>query len=847
MKKSLRMLGILASLVLPICSFSQCASGYSQASLNWDYLDYFPSAGNGTYTGLSHSQTQKFAFGTQKLTITHNYTGSNAAGETAGSTAEAGSYGAGEEVQYLGDGVITYTFQTAVQNVKFSIYDIDYNQKITVTALDGATARNITMAKLSGTVLTIAGSGTASASATAGATSAVALSSTDGTINVDITGPVTSFMITVTQTDVKTSGPASGKEDGSFYISDLTACSPGSFPSNYFVVSKPFTNQPGYVLTVRNDSIYYVNPADGKARFLFYDPGHSNINSVAYDPVNHFVYYVFSLTGASGTTNETNKVLRRYDYNMDTLGVVMNDVTALLPTFNVGVESGAAAFYDGALYLGIEASSSSSYESIIWKIEFNASFAPVAASQVYGITGAGHDWADIGITNGILYDFDGSSTASDFYHVNLMTRAVTNYAPLGGLIPRQTAIDWNEQVYNVGQPSSGTTGTIAPYLYNGGINTSVQKTISFNGVNVTGSWGDAAEAFKPKSDFGDAPASYDPDPNAPALHEVNTNLRLGATADIEWSKNTSANATLDGGDEDGLPFVKILSNSGNYYTDLNVFNNTGANATVCAWIDLNMNGIFEPGEGTTNTVASSASMQTIQLFWPSVVTSLTNNSYTFLRIRISSEANGMTIANSTGYFYDGEVEDYYLVVNDVVLDMKLQEFAASKISESGVKLQWDVLGEEAGTTYELQRSIDGQKWSVINQQVATLNDVDASYTYMDNSPEKPVSFYRLMYTDIRGRTRYSAIRKVQFMILESFSLFPNPSSDLTHIKIESAAPSIAQIRLIDISGKVIYNEQIMVRKGLNSFELPVQPMSSGYYTVQLEIQDQLFNKKLIIR
>ncbi len=847
MKQSLRMLGILASLVLPISSFSQCASGYSQASLNWDYLDYFPSAGNGTYTGLSHSQTQKFAFGTQKLTITHNYTGSNAAGETDGSTAETGSYGSGEEVQYVGDGIVTYTFQSAVQNIKFSIYDIDYNQKVTVTALDGATTRNITMAKVSGTVLTIAGSGTASASATAGATSAVALSSTDGTINVDITGPVTSFTITVTQTNVKTSGPASGKEDGSFYVSDLTACSPGSFPSNYFNVSKPFTNQPGYVLTVRNDSIYYVNPADGKARYLFYDPGHSNINSVAYDPVNHFVYYVFSLTGSNGTTNETNKVLRRYDYNMDTLGVVMNDVTALLPTFNVGVESGAAAFYDGALYLGIEASSSSSYESIIWKIEFNSSFAPVSASQVYGITGSGHDWADIGITNGILYDFDGSATAPDFYHVNLMTRAVTNYSPLGGLIPRQTAIDWNDQVYNVGQPSSGTTGTIAPYLYNGGINTSVQKTISYNGANVTGSWGDAAEAFKPKADFGDAPASYDPDPDAPALHEVNPNLRLGATVDIEWSKNTSANASLDGSDEDGLPFVKILSNSGNYYTDLNVFNNTGANATVCAWIDLNMNGIFEPGEGTTNTVPSSASMQTIQLFWPSVVTSLTNNSYTFLRIRISSEANGMTTANSTGYFYDGEVEDYYLVVNDVVLDMKLQEFTATKINESGVQLLWNVLGEEAGTTYELQRSIDGQNWFAINRQVATLHDADVRYTYVDNDPEKPVSMYRLMYTDIRGRTRFSTIKKIQFMMLESFSLYPNPTSDLAHIRLESAAQSLAQIRVIDISGKLVFHEQIMVKKGLNNFELPVQQLSSGYYTLQLEVQDQLFNKKLIIR
>lgn len=98
-----------------------------------------------------------------------------------------------------------------------------------------------------------------------------------------------------------------------------------------------------------------------------------------------------------------------------------------------------------------------------------------------------------------------------------------------------------------------------PYNYNGTVNAAQNYTVTLNGVPPSGSWGDCSEAFRPLCDFGDAPASYDPDPWSPAVHERDTALRIGPTFDREWNKISSLPADADGADEDGLAFVPILS------------------------------------------------------------------------------------------------------------------------------------------------------------------------------------------------------------------------------------------------------------------------------------------------
>jgi hypothetical protein len=849
MKTCLRFL-LGALLVQSASAYAQCSSGYSTASLNWDYLDFLdPSFPQNT---LALCQNQRFAFGTQTVTVTTTF-GNSASplskivGENSTITAKTGTYStAGDDVQFMGDGRITFTFDNAVSNLKFSLYDIDYKQKVTVTALNGISPTLVSLAKVSGTVLTIAPVGQPSMSSSATAsTNAVQTGSTDGTINVDIAGPITSFTITTTLTGTDTQGKPDTQEDGSFWLSDIQACTSGSFPSDYRSVAQPWAGMPSYVITALDNQVYYVDPATGKARFLFQDPGTNNINSVAYDPVKHYIYYNYSLTGSPAT----DKALRRYDYNMDTMGIVTNDIGALLniPIYDNGVESGGASFYNGSLYLGIEGNGTNGTngrESKVWKIDFNASGFPVAACQVYGIDGTNHDWGDFGVTNGTLYDFDAKAGFDNLYVIQLFSRIAT--VPTAPASPKQTAIDWQENLYNIGNTGSTNpnTGYVATYSAAGVEGT--PHTITVNGVAISGSWGDGAESFKPKLDFGDALSSYDPNPLTPAMHEKDTALHLGPAESIEWDKTSSALANADAND-DGLPYVQILTTSGNYYTDLDVYNNSGSNATVCAWIDFNGNGVFDASEGITKTVSTSPASQRIQLFWTGVVTSLSNNSFTYLRIRITSASNGMTASNPTGYFYNGEVEDYYLMVNSIALPLRLKDFSVQKKNEQQVNLHWDIENDDVGTKYGVQRSIDGRTWKTIDERLGNAKG-DTSYSYSDQSPSKPFSWYRLELSETSNKTTYSEVKKIGFSVVRSFTVFPNPASETSQVQIETVAPGFAALQLRDVNGKVVNRQDHLLKTGKNILPLTsFNKLNEGVYTVHLSLEGNVYTTKLIIR
>ena len=884
---------ILSALVLSLImntSVAQCPGGYTKASLNWDYLDYFSYTGN--YTSANYyltsnllSRTQNFAFGTQRLAIVHNYSDANSLGENATHTGEAGSYGDGDgntvndmDIQFRSNGTITVTFENAVQNVRFSIYDIDNSQAVQVTASNGILPTPVTMARVSGTSLTIN-----ALTATATASSARFDNTVTNTaINVDIAGPVTSFTIAVTNTGTCTSFCGSGgTEDGSFWISDISACinttiSP-NFPSNYYNISRPFTGQPAYVLHSFDKSVYAVNPANGVTKLLFTDPA-GNINSMGYDPYNRILYYVYSLTASPGT----NKALKKYDFNTGTISTVLADITTIgipvvtataamgsSPIYGAGVESGAAAFYNGALYLGIETGNkrlsgglavsnpNSLREAVIWRIDFNASNIPYRSSQVFAMPiddGATllHDWSDFVITNGILYDFDGAgyptTTQTGIYHYNLLTGATTTHLSPASFAPGQPTVGWNNNLYQLHALAGATPVNpyIAPYNGNGTIGTRLTLTSTPMYTPAQPSLGDAAEGFRPLADFGDAPASYDTDPLAPAVHEIDANLRIGNAETIEWNKTSSSAANVDGAD-DGLTFVRILNLSGgNYQTDVNVFNNTGTNATLAAWVDFNADGVFQPGEGISQTVVTNAATQTASLFWTGVSQNLPNNSNTFLRIRITSAANGMTTANPTGYFSNGETEDYQVPVNLTPLAVNTTSFTAKKSSSDKVLVAWKATGVQPNTVYELQRSGEGRAWRTIDRKTYGSNPA-VFYSYIDAHPLRPSSYYRLKYTEPDGTTYYTEAEQISFSFDNAVHVYPIPASNQVHIHLVVNEKGKAVASILDISGKVIHLENVQLEKGSNRILMPLPLVPDGFYTLRLQTLNKIYMEKLLLR
>ncbi len=80
-------------------------------------------------------------------------------------------------------------------------------------------------------------------------------------------------------------------------------------------------------------------------------------------------------------------------------------------------------------------------------------------------------------------------------------------------------------------------------------------------------------------------------------------------------------------------------------------------------------------------------------------------------------------------------------------------------------------------------------------------------------------------------------------------LYPNPSSSFESVSLdfESAIITDYQVRVFDIQGRLLYQDQIQSRVGLNRYEIPRQGLNAGIYSIQLSTQGQTGFVKWIIR
>ena len=877
MKLTLRLLCLVVICLLAETSSAQCGAGYTQAQLNWDYLDYYystPNAapyGNGgaSYVSTTMEQTQKFAIGTNSVTIAVSAAGV-VKGENLTHTGDLPGY-TGADAQFTpgNSQTITLTFATEVMNASFTLYDIDGSAVFNLSAANATPSPlNVNVATQTGTTLTVVGSGGTAPSITGGLTN-LTNSDNSGSATITVNGPVKTITISIV-----TAGT-----DATFWMSDINACVTGSFPSNYHQMAseKPFAGQPSYFLTTDDDKyVYMIDPTTGKATYLFSETQFTN--SFAYDQVHHVLYYVLD---GSSTANavKANKTLKKYDFNTESSSVVISDITAAplnIPTFDGGIESAGACYYNGDLYLGIEGgsyNSTNTRETIVYRLTLNSSGVPTSAAQVYAtpaidVAAASndqsiHDWGDFFVKDGVLIDFNtarNNPTGSaytydnqDFVHFNLMTGQVDhdyiNPTPTQVYVG-QAGMDWAGNLYSIWTDKGNNTVGIKKYNMDGTLGSNVSISVTGKSPLWKGGSGDASEPFRPKVDFGDAPASYDPASGDPAVHAIDSNLYIGTSFDKEFvTRGQTALANSDNLD-DGLTTVPIfVSSSFSYQANVKVMNKTGANATLVAWLDFNGNGVFDPSEGIVKTVANNASAQTISLFWPSptAYSTLQTGAYTYLRIRITYATNSMTVNTPTGYFNSGEVEDYRVVVNSYPLATTLHTFDAALDVNKTVQLKWNIDDESNIESYTIEKSSNSKNWDLVTSLLSKNGTGLVNYESTDNSPLPGTSYYRLRILKKDGKTQFSDLKRVDINLTSPILIAPNPAIDKASVYVNSNVRKQATLQIINAQGAVVHNQNITLNAGANTIELPVATkLNSGRYMVRITTDQNTISQSLIV-
>ncbi len=82
-------------------------------------------------------------------------------------------------------------------------------------------------------------------------------------------------------------------------------------------------------------------------------------------------------------------------------------------------------------------------------------------------------------------------------------------------------------------------------------------------------------------------------------------------------------------------------------------------------------------------------------------------------------------------------------------------------------------------------------------------------------------------------------------IIDNINVFPNPSNGIINIQITSQS-SNAQLRIMDASGKIVYNERINTLNGQYNNTIDLSNNAKGVYSLQIITNNQVITKKVVL-
>ncbi len=189
--------------------------------------------------------------------------------------------------------------------------------------------------------------------------------------------------------------------------------------------------------------------------------------------------------------------------------------------------------------------------------------------------------------------------------------------------------------------------------------------------------------------------------------------------------------------------------------------------------------------------------------------------------------------------------------NITILPVTLVSFDG-KLNNGKSELFWSVASESNMQHYTIERSLNGQVFTTVGQQKAKGNNaLSTLYLFTDDvsSLTTPTVYYRLNMVDKAGAAKYSNILSFKVTNKNSLSiaLYPNPARSQVHLKINAVKEGVAVVRIIDGFGKMVSLSNKAISAGSNIVSISdLSKMAAGNYHVQVIIDGQILNEKLVI-
>lgn len=179
------------------------------------------------------------------------------------------------------------------------------------------------------------------------------------------------------------------------------------------------------------------------------------------------------------------------------------------------------------------------------------------------------------------------------------------------------------------------------------------------------------------------------------------------------------------------------------------------------------------------------------------------------------------------------------------LPVKLSYFNG-KHENDKVVLDWVTETEINNDYFTIERAKDNLNYEAIGTVIGAGNsNTTKKYIKEDNGLQSGIYYYRLRQTDFDGQSKFIGEIVVRISDLADFVLAPNVTSADTKIEMFLSKPTYVNITIVDVSGKVVFEEKKELPKGIASYAIPSSDFAKGTYIVNIHTGDELKTLKLI--
>ena len=266
--------------------------------------------------------------------------------------------------------------------------------------------------------------------------------------------------------------------------------------------------------------------------------------------------------------------------------------------------------------------------------------------------------------------------------------------------------------------------------------------------------------------------------------------------------------------------------------------NVTLSATPCAYAALPANGAPVIGAGIVKLNPTTQR-------YPTGTTTV----YAFTKVVITPTAGVSTTGPVVCYSTPTTVGT---VVNNLsgcgALPVELLSFKGYNTPYANI-LDWTTASEINSNRFEIERSTNGKDFEVVGTVKSIGNSTQIQkYSFSDAiSGSMPMNYYRLKDIDNNGDFGYSnvIIIKAAAKSIAIDKVYPNPFNTVLNIEISAEIAQSGLVSLVDISGKIVYEQIINLKSGSNLTNLNVDALPSGMYAVVVRSGREVVSMRVI--